>query len=200
MRPIMLNLPMPIVTPRLILRPPKIGEGAELNTATIESIAELRPWMPWAQTLPSNEQSEEYVRECCVNWILKTNSFIGLPMFIIDKKTKMIAGLVAYHNMVWDVPVLEIGYWMRTQFGNRGYMTEAVNALTRYSVLQLNAKRIEIRCEPTNIRSRKVPERLGYHLEAMLRTNHRNVRGEPSDVCVYVRHDLNGLPELEVRW
>lgn len=200
MRPIMLDLPMPIVTPRLILRPPKIGEGREVNVATIESINELRPWMQWAQSIPSDSHSEEYIRECCVNWILKNNGFIGLVLFIIDKKTKLFAGVIAYHNMMWDVPALEIGYWLRTQFTNRGIMTEAVNALTRYSFSQLKAKRVEIRCEPNNVRSRKVPERLGYHLETILRANHRDVYGQICDTLVHVRHDDKNLPELDVHW
>lgn len=200
MRPIMLDLPMPIVTPRLILRPPKIGEGREVNVATIESINELRPWMPWAQSIPTDNQSEEYIRECCVNWILKNNGFIGLVLFIIDKKTKLFAGIIAYHNMAWDMPALEIGYWIRTQFANRGIMTEAVNALTRYSFNRLNAKRVEIRCEPNNVRSRKIPERLGYNLEATLHANHRDVYGQPSDILIFARHDDKNLPELDVRW
>lgn len=50
MKPILLDWPDTIETPRLIIRVPQAGGGAQLNAAIAESIDELRPWMPWAQT------------------------------------------------------------------------------------------------------------------------------------------------------
>lgn len=37
MKPILLDLPMPIITPRLLLRPPQPGDGIALNAAVSES-------------------------------------------------------------------------------------------------------------------------------------------------------------------
>lgn len=40
---------MPIITPRLILRPPQIGDGDVVNEAVLESFDVLNQFMPWAE-------------------------------------------------------------------------------------------------------------------------------------------------------
>ena len=106
-RPILLDLPTPITTPRLILRPPQIGDGIAVNEAVLESFDVLR---------------------------------------------------------------------------------------------QLGMKRIAITCDIDNQRSKKISERLGFILEATLKTNRVKVTGEISDTLVFTRYDLKGLPDLLVTW
>jgi ribosomal-protein-serine acetyltransferase len=48
--------------------------------------------------------------------------------------------------MNWGIPSFEMGYWLRRTERESGFMTEAINALTRYAILVFHAKRIEIRC------------------------------------------------------
>jgi ribosomal-protein-serine acetyltransferase len=65
----------------------------------------------------------------------------------------------------------------------------------------LGVKRITITCDSDNIRSKKIPERLGFSLEATLKENRRKpVTNELSDTFIYTRYDLNNLPELLVTW
>ena len=49
MKPILLDFPMPIATDRLIIRPPKIGEGAMINEAILESYDFLHETIPLCQ-------------------------------------------------------------------------------------------------------------------------------------------------------
>ncbi|OFW77995.1 MAG: hypothetical protein A2201_12285 [Alicyclobacillus sp. RIFOXYA1_FULL_53_8] len=69
-------------------------------------------------------------------------------------------------------------------------MTEAVNALTQFASDYLEANRLEIRCDPRNVASRKVAERCGYYLEAVLLKNYVNPTGL-SDDCVYTKVRLD---------
>ena len=48
---------------------------------------------------------------------------------------------------------------------------ESVNALTELGLNQIKFKRIEIKCESTNIKSRSIPEKLGYELEGILKND-----------------------------
>ena len=45
-------------TERLLIRAPQPGDGPAINAAVVESIDDLRPWMPWAQTTQSVAEQE----------------------------------------------------------------------------------------------------------------------------------------------
>lgn len=73
MKTILMDFVMPIRTERLILRPPRLGDGEIVNLAISESYDDLKLTMPWAKTKPSVEETEEFVRRGAANWILKAN-------------------------------------------------------------------------------------------------------------------------------
>jgi hypothetical protein len=62
MDPLLIDVPERIATERLIVRVPRAGDGAAVNAAVRASHAELAPWMPWAVTLPSVDESEAHCR------------------------------------------------------------------------------------------------------------------------------------------
>jgi RimJ/RimL family protein N-acetyltransferase len=63
----------------------------------------------------------------------------------------------------------EIGYWIHAQAVNQGFATEVSVALTRVAFEIDQVDRVEIHCDPANIRSAAVPRKLGYTYEATLR-------------------------------
>ena len=165
MKTILLDLPMPITTPRILLRPPQLGDGVALNAAVLESFDNIRHTMPWAKEKPSLDESEESVRQSAANWILKKDEEPYLPLFIFDKQNNNLIGATGFHHIAWEVPCLEVGYWIRNQYSGQGYMTEAVNAITQYAIKQLKMKRVAITCDIDNVHSSKIPEKLGFQLE-----------------------------------
>jgi ribosomal-protein-serine acetyltransferase len=200
LNPILFNLPIPITTPRLILRPPKIGDGGAVNEAIQESFDILNRFMPWASQKVSVEESEIFARQAAANWILKNNDEPYLPLFMFDKQTNQFIGGTGYHHYDWDIPSIETGYWIRTSRSGQGLMREAINALTQYAFRQLGVKRMAITCDVNNIRSKKVPESLNYHLESIAKSNRVNPDGKIGDTCIYVRYNLNNLPSLDITW
>ncbi|MET3695804.1 acetyltransferase (GNAT) family protein [Bacillus oleivorans] len=65
-------------------------------------------------------------------------------------------------------------------------MTEAIKELTNFGIQRLQLMRIEIRCESTNLKSRAIPEKLGFHLEGILRNEDLSADGkELTDTCIY---------------
>src|SRR5271168_2431593 len=160
MKPILMDFPMPITTPRLLIRPPILGDGVALNEAIIESYENLRNNMAWAKEKPSLDDSEEIVRQAAANWILKKDEEPYLPLFMFDLKNNHFIGATGFHHISWDVPCLEMGYWIRNTGTGNGYMTEAINAITQYAIKQLGMKRVAITCDTENLKSRKIPERL----------------------------------------
>lgn len=181
--PLLLDFPDQFETERLIIRAPRAGDGPAVNAGVRESINELRPWMPWAQTLPAVEETEAHLRGAAARFLQRED----LPLTMWLKSDGRYIGSSGMHRIDWSVPCMEIGYWLRTSLSGQGYMTEAVIGITRFAFEYLGAQRIEIRCDARNTRSAAVAERAGYMLEARLHHQARDVGGGLRDTLVYAR-------------
>lgn len=186
MNPLLLDFPDRIESERLIIRAPRAGDGPAMNAGIVESLAELRPWMPWAQHAPSVAESEAGVRRGHARWILRDD----LWMLIFRKsggQEEEFVGASGLHRMDWSVPRFEIGYWLRTSLQGCGYMTEAVRTITGFAFDLLLARRVEIRADAQNVRSCRVAERCGFALEGTLRSESVDADGLPRDLRIYAR-------------
>jgi RimJ/RimL family protein N-acetyltransferase len=182
MDPLLIDIPEQIVTDRLIIRGPRVGDGAKMNEAIRESIEELRPWMPWAQTVPTPEESESNARKAVGKFI--TREDLRLHVFLKDGTFVAGSGL---HRLDWAVPKFEIGYWLRTSHCGKGYMTEAVRAIGDFAFSGLKANRVEIRCDNSNDRSCRVADRAGFQLEGILRNDVLDHVGKVRSTRIYSR-------------
>ncbi len=165
--PIMLDFPESFDTERLTIRAPQWGDGIRVNEAIVESISELKPWLPFAQTIPTLEESEINTRKHRLNFLTRTD----MILYIIDKYTGHFIGSSGLHQIDWENRTFEIGYWLRTTCTGKGYMTEVVEGITQFAIHHLQANRLEIRCDARNISSAQVAKRTGFTLEGVLRNN-----------------------------
>lgn len=196
--PLTIAVPMPILTPRLSIRPPEPGDGRALYEAKEESLPELRPWLPWTRVELGVEAAETGCREAQARFLKRED----LRLFLFDRASGQLVGGSGLHGIDWEHRIFEIGYWIRTSRARKGLAAEAVNGLTRYAFAALAARRVSIHCNPENARSRGIPERLGFVLEGVLRNADRY--SAPEIVCrdgaVFARTTADGLPPLEVAW
>jgi RimJ/RimL family protein N-acetyltransferase len=180
--PVLLDFPDSFETERLTIRSPMPGDGAELQAAVAESIDDLRPWMPWADHVPTVEEDEERVRRGRAHFLTRED----LLLLLFLKGTHTLVGSSGLHRIDWSVPRFEIGYWVRRRFAGQGYITEGVRGITRFAFETLGARRVEIRCDARNERSQQVAERAGFELEATLRKHAVAVDGSLRDTLIYV--------------
>ncbi|MBP3048769.1 GNAT family N-acetyltransferase [Bacillus subtilis subsp. subtilis] len=183
MNPLLLDMPLQLETERLILRAPhQTGDGKIVNQAIRDSFSELKAWLPFAQKLPTVEETEINLRLAYINF-LKRESFRFL---IFNKDTKGFIGITSLQGIDWDIPKCEIGYWGNTTFSGNGYMIEAVKKLADFGLNNIKFRRIEIRCESTNLKSRAIPEKLGFVFEGTLRNDDLSADGSKlTDTCFY---------------
>ncbi len=89
-------------------------------------------------------------------------------------------------GLSWDPYAIagEIGYWTRAQFEGRGLITRSSRELTRLAFEHVGLNRVVIRAGVENVRSRAVPERLGYTQEGIERGSGRGLGGF-YDIVVY---------------
>jgi len=185
LNPILRDIPESFETARLLVRAPRPRDGAEVNAAVRESIAELRPWMDWAaqEPLPTVEETEALSRHGHARFLSRE----ALDFNAYLKETGELVAKLGMPRLDWSVPKFEIGYWIRTPFAGQGLMTEAVAGLVAFGFDVLGACRIEIRCDPRNVRSAAVATRLGFVLEGVLKNEQRAPAGFLRDTAVYAR-------------
>ena len=179
----LLVIPEKIETERMVLRAARADDGPEAFAAVLESVDELAPWMPWVHPEPILEGSEEFHRSAQLKWTTREM----LDFQWIDRASGALIGKGGFHTINWEVPKFEIGYWVRTSMANRGYCTEAVNALVLFAKQHLAARRLEICSDPRNAKSRRVAERCGFDLEGILRRDKRDPYGGLRDSCMYAK-------------
>jgi RimJ/RimL family protein N-acetyltransferase len=178
---IRLNIPPEITTDRLLLRAPGVGDGATIIDAMRASLPELKPWLHWAKDDYGVADAEDWCRRAAASFITGEEA----TYIVFHSETIVPIATLSSWSKGWDVPKFEIGYWLATSHTGHGYMTEAVVALTKMTFEAMTARRIEIRTDEKNSRSRRVAERSGYLLEGIMKNDCRDVTGALRDTCVY---------------
>jgi RimJ/RimL family protein N-acetyltransferase len=183
MEPILIDVPSELVTERLLMRVARPGDGARLNAAVIESLAELSPWMPWANPAPAVEQTEQWARQTAARFLTREQ----IHFSIYFKGSETCIGGCGLNTINWKIPMGEFGYWLRTSQVGKGYMSEAVAELVRFSFEVLKFERLQLKCDVKNRRSAAVAERCGFQLEGVMRCDSRDPKGELRDTCLYAK-------------
>jgi RimJ/RimL family protein N-acetyltransferase len=179
---LLLEIPEKLASERLTLAAAHAGQGTAVNEAVLESLAALKPWMPWAQQPPSLEDSERFCREAQAKWVAREM----LDFCFFDNADGRLVGKGGLHTIDWNVPKFEVGYWVRTSRAGCGFATEATRALVDLA-RSLGGRRVEITSDAANIASRRVAEKCGFALEAILRNHRRATDGNLADTCMYAR-------------
>lgn len=175
------KFPPAVETERLILRAPSVFEAPMVNAAIGESFIELHRWMKWADKKETLEETIAHVLKAAERF----QAGEDFPVWGFLKNSNEFVVGCGLHQIDWEVPKFEIGYWCRTSYQRQGYVTEAVKALTRIGFEQLGANRIEIRCDSRNIRSYRIAERTGFQLEAKLKNEQRAPDGILRTTLIY---------------
>lgn len=185
--PVLVDVPERLVGEGIVLLAPHAGLGAEMAVVIAQSLSHLRPWMPWAKEAPTAESAEVVVRRMQADFIARRDLAYQLYARRADGSPGRLLGGTGLHRMDWAVRRFEIGYWIRPEAAGRGHVSEAVRLLMALAFDQLAARRVEIRCDPRNLKSRAVAERCGFELEGVLRNDTLGVDGSARDTAVYSR-------------
>jgi [ribosomal protein S5]-alanine N-acetyltransferase len=103
------------------------------------------------------EESKTMISERC-----KSNDFLA----VVHKERKYMIGHLYFHHadpkhfMTW-----ELGFIFNPKFQNKGYCTEASSAILDYAFTALKAHKVVAFCNPKNIPSWKVLEKIGMEKE-----------------------------------
>lgn len=125
--------------------------------------AYLRQWLPWVDYETSIEDSRSFVRRSLQHYLDNEGFTMGIRF------RDQLVGVVGYHSIDWPNRKVEIGYWQSADTQGKGIMTRACRAVVQYAFDKLLLNRVTILCAIGNVRSRAIPERLGFTQEGTQR-------------------------------
>jgi RimJ/RimL family protein N-acetyltransferase len=176
------KLPMDysLLTKNLLIRRLRESDVMDFHQAKEESFHQLQAWMPWAAQPDEPEQTFRFIAEGIL--VFQTGHQFRFGGF--DKDTGQFILIVDIRKQEhW--PGYDMGYWCHSAHAGKGYTTEAVRALTETCFTQLGAERLSIRCAVENTASNRVPEKLGFPLEGLMKNGERHHDGTLRDMNLY---------------
>jgi RimJ/RimL family protein N-acetyltransferase len=156
-----MNLPK-IKTKRLFLRPFSLVDAKDVQRLAGEkAISDTVLNIPY----PYNDGIAE-------NWIKNHeksfNDKVGLELAITSKEGNYLIGAIGIVlNNTFNNG--EMGYWVGKPYWNKGYCTEAGNAIIDYAFNTMKLHRIHASHFSTNLASGKVMQKIGMKKEGYLR-------------------------------
>ncbi|MDL4841844.1 GNAT family N-acetyltransferase [Aquibacillus rhizosphaerae] len=140
-----------------------ISDANDLFELTSRSRAHLRTWLPWVDETKDVEDSKIFIQSS-LERLPKNNGFTTGIWYKNE-----LAGVISFHEINWKNHSTSIGYWLGEGFTGNGIMLRSTKALIKYAFNELKLNRIEIRCATDNIKSKAIPEKLGFVKEGVLR-------------------------------
>jgi RimJ/RimL family protein N-acetyltransferase len=179
--PILLDIPQELTGERMFLRVPRAGDSAIVYPSVRDSLRELKMWMPWATDGYDVRGCEEWCRRAAGQFILRKQ----IPYLIFLQDGMRHIGTIGVHERDWDIPSCEIGYWLHSAQTGHGYMAEAIGIVMAMLRNTLKMRRVQLRTDSNNAKSRRVAERAGFQLEGILRNDSKATDGKSRDTCMF---------------
>src|SRR5208282_4227966 len=153
LNPVLIDVPMPIRTPRLVIRPKQVGDGAIVSPAVAETWDELHKWMRWAENRDAftAESMEIRNRQLMASFILRE----VLELIGIEAATGTAVVWCGLHDIDWQGRQCDLGFWVRKSAQGQGIATEAANAMLRCGFGALGMRRIGLTHSEGNEASRR---------------------------------------------
>ncbi len=175
--------PFRIETSRCILRSYQPGDGPMYLAVGRRNFAHLSRYESGnlVRALKDERDAEETVAELAAAWVSGLSYFIG----VFERQSGDFVAQVYIGLSAPELPEYEIGYFADRDHEGQGYVSEAVTAAIQFAFGYLNAARIRLECDDSNVRSIHVAERCGLIAEGHLRENKKNPDGSISGTLVY---------------
>lgn len=164
------------------------------NTVTLEPLSQKHHddlvaaaadgelWTLWYTNIPQPEHMAAEIERRLA--LFEDGSM--LPFAVIENATGQAVGMTTYMNIDAENRRLEIGStWYRKRVQRTALNTECKLLLLSHAFDSLGCIAVEFRTSSFNVQSRRAIERLGAHLDGVLRSHALHKNGSLRDTCVY---------------
>jgi len=140
--------------------------------------AYLRRWLGWVDASTSVEHTRDFLRGVIAA------AQEGKSLILLTEHEGEPCGTVGFNWIDSVNGGCEIGYWLREDRQGRGIITGCCRALVGHALDDLGLNCVRIAVAVDNARSRRVPERLGFRLDGVIREAER-LHGSFVDHALY---------------
>ena len=164
---------------RIRIRPYRPDDARAIWEAARESLAELRPWMPWCHRDYSIDESRSWLAVQVPAFQQRT-AF----EFAITADDGTYLGGCGLNQIDALNQRANLGYWVRSSAAGKGVATTAATLTRDWGFANTDLERIEILAAVGNVASRRVAEKAGAVYEGTLRSR-LLVHGTRHDAAMY---------------
>lgn len=130
----------------------------------------------------SPEQAQTFVKELIYQ---AQSDRLPEKQAVILKSSGTLIGHMVFHNWIGIHRTNEIGWVFDRRYHGQGYATEAAASLLRYGFNTLNLHRVVATCNPQNVASYRVMEKIGMRCEGHFKQCIFNSNGQWEDEYFY---------------
>ncbi|HET9492134.1 MAG TPA: GNAT family N-acetyltransferase [Methylomirabilota bacterium] len=163
----------------ILIRRYRPDDAERLLEAARESVEQIFPWMPWARSGYSLEDSRAWIAHCEATWA----QGVEYNFAIVDQDDRYLGGC-GLNQLNRGHRVANLGYWVRTSARARGIATAAVPALADFAFRETDLARLEIVVAVGNAASHRVAEKSGAIREGLAH-DRLHLHGRQHDAVVY---------------
>ena len=139
------------------IRPYVEADIPKLYECVINSQAEFRKYLPWANTDYQLDHSKSWVNWAHYNWMSQRQ----YDFVIEDTNTEEFLGGVGLLEVDFNNKHAQLGYWLGTPFTGKGLARQAAQLAVEFARNELKLGKLIIRVAEDNIASSLIAEKLG---------------------------------------
>ncbi len=152
-----------IIDEDLELRLLELWNSQEMFNLIDSSRDHLRKYLPWVDNTISVNDTRVFIESTKSKYAANNGFDAG-----IWYKGELV-GVIGFHSINKTLKEISIGYWLNERYLGNGIITKACKELINFAFNNYKFNRVEIRCAEENLRSRAIPERLGFTKEGIIR-------------------------------
>lgn len=151
----------------------------------------LRKFLPWVDYNLKEDHSLRFIE--LMQRKAEEQDAIAFGMF----KDAALCGVMDLHNWDHSLQKAEIGYWLGEAYRGKGIALACCHRLMQFGFEELHLNKIEIRFALQNERSSRIPIRLGFTREGILRHSAK-LHGQLVDMVVMgmLKQDFRPMQEI----
>jgi RimJ/RimL family protein N-acetyltransferase len=162
----------PLQTPRLVLRPIALADWQAIHRYMSDPI--VTRWLP--EGTLDEAQTQAFAQ--------KNAGRSARALAVVERESGQLVGHLVFHPW-FGRATHEIGWVISPGQQGRGYATEGAGALLDFAFSALGCHRMVATCQPENVASWRVMEKLGMRREAHFRQGLYQETGEWWDEYFY---------------